>query len=631
MAACTPHEGCFGSSAFVSRAKRLPQLSELNTEFVSVPKNSGPWLLIGLSAPTDGAAMLRVSDSPSSQTGERKAASLAFSTLPPEDNALESLFGKWLANHLKTEREAALQETDNKFKAALENQRQSLLADLEEMLSRQHQPEVPATHVAAADDWRHRQRGPEHHEPSSAAPGTSALDVANPQISGQKISSSSEAKESKASGRKTRRFRSLEYERDHGGDNLCARLVHTVSFELCSMTVIILNTLLLAAEVQYTGYGVGHDLGVSGFQQDNDESMPWARSTLTACSAFFVFLFMAELLVRIIGLGLCEASQDIWMWLDGGLVVFGVLDLFNEMGISLSFGINPTTLRLLRLLRLTRILKRAASIEAMQSLFLLIKSLKASASALLWAIVILVIIMTLVGLFTNQMVYDYMMDEAVSIDDRTTVFNYFGTYSLLMVTMFEITVGNWIVPARILMEIHEVWGTFIVVYRCVFCFAVVNVIRAVFITETQRVAANDDEVAMIRRERLAQSMVLKLNDVFVELDKDGDGKLTMEEFEHVWNDRLMKQFLSTLELEIVDLTALFHMLDDGDQRVDCDEFIHGVTAMKGWAKGSDLVMVLSAVRRIERTLDQMFRRPTQFRPHRVRASQHDKPETAPVS
>merc|ERR1711874_598873 len=100
-----------------------------------------------------------------------------------------------------------------------------------------------------------------------------------------------------------------------------------------------------------------------------------------------------------------------------------------------------------------------------------------------------------------------------------------------MVTMFEVTLGNYMPPTRSLIDnVHMAWGVFLVFYRCVFCFAVINVIRAVFVAETNRIANADDEVAMMNKQRSAKVLHKKLNDLFTTLDKHGDGNIDYTDF-----------------------------------------------------------------------------------------------------
>merc|ERR550537_1009073 len=120
--------------------------------------------------------------------------------------------------------------------------------------------------------------------------------------------------------------------------------------------------------------------------------------------------------------------------------------------------------------------------------------------------------------------------------------------------MFEITLGNWIPPARALIaNVSEWFAVFFIVYRCMFCFAVVNVIRAVFITETNRVASSDDEVMLLKKQRAQEGYIAKVRDLFAELDNDDDGRVSKEEFAQLFDDDVLRAFLSSLDLDFNEL------------------------------------------------------------------------------
>ena len=50
-------------------------------------------------------------------------------------------------------------------------------------------------------------------------------------------------------------------------------------------------------------------------------------------------------------------------------------------------------------------------------------------------------------------------------------------------------------------NIDEWYGLFFIVYQCCFIFAVIRVIQAVFIAETNRVVASDDEIAIRKKQK----------------------------------------------------------------------------------------------------------------------------------
>merc|ERR1711879_433921 len=107
---------------------------------------------------------------------------------------------------------------------------------------------------------------------------------------------------------------------------------------------------------------------------------------------------------------------------------------------------------------------------------------------------------------------------------QTRVFKYFGTFTHAVLTMFEITLANWIVPCRLLSEnVSEWYALFFIVYRGAVMFALIRVITAVFLAETTRRANSDDNIAFGNKHRTKEAYCRKLKEIFEELDSSGDG------------------------------------------------------------------------------------------------------------
>merc|ERR1712007_377886 len=120
-------------------------------------------------------------------------------------------------------------------------------------------------------------------------------------------------------------------------------------------------------------------------------------------------------------------------------------------------------------------------IESLDSLQVLIGSIRACGSVLIWAASVLVVVTILMGMFLNGFLEDYMTSNSESLTDRQQIYKYFGTFTRTMVTMYEITLGNWVPVTRLLMEdVSQVYGPVILFYRFVTGFAMVRVITGVF-------------------------------------------------------------------------------------------------------------------------------------------------------
>eukprot|EP00747_Dinoflagellata_sp_TGD_P068325 gnl/TRDRNA2_/TRDRNA2_155664_c0_seq1.p1 gnl/TRDRNA2_/TRDRNA2_155664_c0~~gnl/TRDRNA2_/TRDRNA2_155664_c0_seq1.p1 ORF type:complete len:673 (+),score=90.59 gnl/TRDRNA2_/TRDRNA2_155664_c0_seq1:105-2123(+) len=381
-------------------------------------------------------------------------------------------------------------------------------------------------------------------------------------------------------------------------------LVSGVRFEILSACLVLVNTFVLAMEIQYIGFGSGYEVQDKYYTMPAQEVWPNAQDVFDAVGAVFSVLFLGELLLRLAAIR-CKPHHLCWVALDVVVVIPSIIiEVLAILGKSGGMVLEPTVFRIVRLARMIRVVKFLRVIPAFDSLILLIRSIQASGSALLWSFVVLLTAQTASGMLLNQLLLGYINDPANDIVVRRKLFKYFGTYTNSMVTMFEITMANWVPSCRLLVDNVSQWfGLFFIIYRCVFCFALLSVIGAVFISETMRVAASDKDVAIIKKTRAKEALMYQLRLVFNELDASGDGHVPWSEFKKAMDDDRMKTWLSALEIDVRDLELLFKMLDDGDGQVDRGEFIRGVADTMGTAKSSDVVKLLYAVHRLDAKAD----------------------------
>jgi hypothetical protein len=505
-------------------------------------------------------------------------------------------FSQWLAERLQQERTSLLMELRTQFDRQIKEHHASLQSELIPFVFSQGQ------HLAAST-W---------HQPvidvnvdakavtTNVAAGTPAVNAI------ETPSSQLGAKNRMSSG--LRRMRDADDELHKGTSCACAKaIVRSWYFEPLSIFFILANAVSLAIEVEYMGLETGYELRLPLYTTSAENTWPSAEAVFIGSSVVFTSVFGMELILR------CAAMQRLaimsgWIWFDFILVCLGCSDILSSLTRFKIIG-NTSILRIIRLARILRLMKTLKSRDSFQSLFLLIRSIQASVGALFWSFCLLFFIMLATGMLINQLLQNFFVDGSEGLEARRQVFEFYGTFIRTMITMFEVTLGNYMPPTRALINnVSMAWGVFLVVYRCVFCFAVINVIRAVFIAETSRVASGDDEVAMMNKARQTKALQKKLTDLFIEFDESGDGNIEWTDFQQGMNDTTMTQYMSTLELESGDLETLFHLLDDGDGHVGVEEFINGVKSLKGTAKSIDMASMLKRFRGLEEKIDWIIAR-----------------------
>jgi len=357
----------------------------------------------------------------------------------------------------------------------------------------------------------------------------------------------------------------------------------------------------MCGQIHYQGLALGYNLGMVGYTRHGTGIWSHGDHFFRALNLVFSILFTIEFVLRFAALKL-NSLKCRWMWIDFIVVLVDWICFLDNWAI----GPDPMIFRMFRLIRILRILKVLKRFKAVGTLFLLVKSIQSSSFALMWSFLLLFVVQITMGVVLCQSFTGFLNDETKPLDTRKQLFRYFGTVMNSIVTMFDISHGNWVISCRFLYhEVHTIFGAFYVLYRCCCMFAVTTVITAVFIAETNRVAASDDELAIAKKQRAKDAQCTKLRELFTELDVSNDGFVSWEEFQDLISDGLLTTWLETLEIDTHDLTQLFALLADEENRFSINDFVASLSIIKGPAKSVDMLQVTTVIGRLDRKLDLM--------------------------
>ncbi|CAJ1359958.1 unnamed protein product [Effrenium voratum] len=252
-------------------------------------------------------------------------------------------------------------------------------------------------------------------------------------------------------------------------------------------------------------------------------------------------------------------------------------------------NVNPVLFRLLRIGKMARAIRMVTMNSVLQSLQILTRCLVSSTNMLFWTFCLLTFFQCVAGMVAATLCRGFLEDESQDLGLRNEVFKYYGTFSRTILTMFEILFANWSPPCRVLVEnISEYFSIFFLVYRCIIGFAVLNVVGAVFVQQTMKIASTDEQLAFKQKERELASYTRKVKKLFQTMDVSGDGTINFEEFSKLVQSPMLQFLLSQLDLEYHDLLSLFEFLDNGDGQITLAEFIDGAAKLRGNAKALDI-------------------------------------------
>eukprot|EP00927_Polykrikos_kofoidii_P058946 TRINITY_DN5385_c0_g1_i1.p1 TRINITY_DN5385_c0_g1~~TRINITY_DN5385_c0_g1_i1.p1 ORF type:complete len:591 (+),score=91.42 TRINITY_DN5385_c0_g1_i1:112-1884(+) len=378
-----------------------------------------------------------------------------------------------------------------------------------------------------------------------------------------------------------------------------SRIVELV--ELVVFPAIIINIFVLAAETQWQSFNIREAIG---YPHEGPWHNDWkgAESVFRTLDLIMGVIFCLEIVVVLILLRQRFFLSPLRMF-DALIVLVWVIGQTAILRNKLPF--NPSVLRASRAVHLLRWVRNAHVPEIFYPLHVLFKAVVSSVTVLFWALVILFLVIFVSALVVSQSLGTYMMDVSVPVETRTLVFRDWGSFSRAVETMFEVTLGNWGPPCRLLMNnVSEWWMIFFIFFKCVIGFAIVQVITSVFIQQTFKVVQQDEQVMVKEKAALAKFHLKHLDSLFEVIDESNDGYLSLEELSACLDDKIVKAWFAAMDVDTRDVTQVFQVIDNGDGLVSRKEFIEGMKRMKGPATNTGLLEVTQICRRLEKLLNE---------------------------
>eukprot|EP00405_Crypthecodinium_cohnii_P058262 CAMPEP_0206621040 /NCGR_PEP_ID=MMETSP0325_2-20121206/61997_1 /ASSEMBLY_ACC=CAM_ASM_000347 /TAXON_ID=2866 /ORGANISM="Crypthecodinium cohnii, Strain Seligo" /LENGTH=300 /DNA_ID=CAMNT_0054144145 /DNA_START=479 /DNA_END=1381 /DNA_ORIENTATION=- len=264
-------------------------------------------------------------------------------------------------------------------------------------------------------------------------------------------------------------------------------------------------------------------------------------------------------------------------------------------------------LRPFRFLRLLRTLRVARTVKLFSKLTLLVNTVAASFMALTWSIILLGIVMLMAALFLCQALSSSLSDEAIALETRVWIYEYYGTSSRAFYTVFELTFsGGWPNYVRTLVEeVSTGYACFFIFYIISVTFAMFRIITALFLRDTLALASSDAEAEINDKMKQREAYAEKLLDFFHAADASDDGYLTLEEFEDILAHPKVKTWLSIMDLDVHETADFFNILADEEGLVAPEEFVEGILRLKGGARAQDVVTILKITQKIAASVNDM--------------------------
>eukprot|EP00931_Biecheleriopsis_adriatica_P119804 TRINITY_DN94999_c0_g1_i1.p1 TRINITY_DN94999_c0_g1~~TRINITY_DN94999_c0_g1_i1.p1 ORF type:complete len:573 (+),score=124.25 TRINITY_DN94999_c0_g1_i1:35-1753(+) len=354
------------------------------------------------------------------------------------------------------------------------------------------------------------------------------------------------------------------------------------------------NVLIMVVQAEWMGITATKSLKGEGIANFEDGAL---ADFFNTSEYVFWLIYLVDTLLRIILLRKEwfydeEEGYQFANLFDASLVVASTFELLI-VPILLTDSGSTGAIKILKLTRLSRAFRVIRTVKVFRQLKVLLTTCIASIGAFVWSFVLLLMLQMITALILCQSLFVFVIDESQDLDMRIWVDRHYGSFFKALYTMFEITYsGGWPGFARPLVEHVSVWySAIMLVYVTLVIFAIIRIITALFLKETLSCAANDAELAMEEKRSAAARYKAKLEELFSAADLNGDGAICSAEFHEALSNPQMRQYLNVLELQVRDVSPLFDLLDDGDDKVTIEEFVEGISHLKGGARSLDVVML----------------------------------------
>eukprot|EP00927_Polykrikos_kofoidii_P040798 TRINITY_DN34808_c0_g1_i1.p1 TRINITY_DN34808_c0_g1~~TRINITY_DN34808_c0_g1_i1.p1 ORF type:complete len:495 (-),score=96.03 TRINITY_DN34808_c0_g1_i1:187-1671(-) len=337
--------------------------------------------------------------------------------------------------------------------------------------------------------------------------------------------------------------------------------------------------------------------GVIGWQAELRDPDDTAQATLFALDHCFTALFFTELVLRL----LCYNWTMLFQtenFLDIFLVALSTFSIWiaTPLEWNLDFLRKLTVLRTLRLARLGRSVRHRPEFKEMWALM---KGLTESFATLLWTYVMIGSV-----LYVFAIMGTYLIGKQSAFKGNPIAQEYFGDVALSMLTLFQVmTLDSWTSIMRPLAKVQPLIVLFFIVFISIATFVLMNLIVAV-IVENAFENANGEQAQLAQKlEREKEEELEGLRRFFKELDADGSGQISFEEFTLAAKDRKVRQKLRSMDIMPKDMLQVWDLLDDGDGELSVNEFVDGLRRLQGEAKAKDILILQRELKILQNSVE----------------------------
>jgi len=378
------------------------------------------------------------------------------------------------------------------------------------------------------------------------------------------------------------------------------RIVSHKAYEFFTVALIVVNAVFLGVEVQVM---------CSKAREDFESGVPIAsvkRPFFDVTTTLFCVAFVSELGIRMFadGTQFFRTADYLWNWFDTLIVSFSVLEQF--LGLLGGGGElkNVSVLRVLRIVRVVKVLRIIRLLAFFRELRMMISSILGCFKSLCWAVLVLLAVFYIFGISFASGTFDYCwIDDQCGEETEALRFR-FGSLDMSMMSLFlaitgGIDWGDLYFLMKPLPSIHSLMFLFFISFSSI---AMLNVVTGIFVENALLSGTNDREVVITEQIAEKNKNLQNMMNMFMEMDDDQSGSVTIEEFEKHLDDERAIAYFEAMKLDVTEVGTLCMMLDqDQSGNIDMEEFVVGCEKLKGESRTLDVAIVKFELRALTQT------------------------------
>lgn len=315
--------------------------------------------------------------------------------------------------------------------------------------------------------------------------------------------------------------------------------------------------------------------------------------------------------------------------MDFVLVIQGIHSVMSSMPSSrrltekVEGSTNVSFTRSLRIFKVSKVFRIFRGLKYLREMRIMFVSLVSSGSTVFWAFMMLSFILAISALVIGSFLASYLtllrnevaageltQEEWQAVATETR--RWFGTVWRSVQTLYKCANGglDWHqIHVVVMVDAYADFAFCAFVFF--FQFSVLSILSGIFIEKALRNAEPDRRGQAIEQRKLdrldAEALRALLTDI---VDEDGDGMISMQEFEVALDEDSVRGLMAALGIEVADASQVFTILaadlqEDLMDSIPIDEFCSACMGLKGTATTLDVAAVGAGLSTMKREMHEL--------------------------